>query len=126
MGWLMMLGIAISIPVSIVGYYVAKAINRRQYHLSVEMLEQLQIAKPEGAEKKNEPAPPGALTIAGQIVVPILLIVLGTIFHSLLTAGSLLGKVMTVIGTLPIVLLIALTACFGGLGCRRSTMRASG
>ena len=119
MGWLMMIGLAISVPVGIIGYYVAKAMNRRHYHLSVEVLEQLQMAKPEGAEKKNEPAPPGALTIAGLIVVPILLIVLGTISHSLLAADSLPGKVMTVIGTPPIALLIALALAAWLLGVRR-------
>jgi len=107
------------VPVGIIGYYVAKAMNRRQYHLSVEVLEQLQMAKPEGAEKKNEPAPPGALTIAGLIVVPILLIVLGTLSHSLLAADSLAGKVMTVIGTPPIALLIALALAAWLLGVRR-------
>lgn len=119
MGWLMMIGLAISVPVGIIGYYVAKAMNRRQYHLSVEVLEQLQMAKPEGAEKKNEPAPPGALIIAGLIVVPILLIVLGTLSHSLLAADSLAGKVMTVIGTPPIALLIALALAAWLLGVRR-------
>ncbi|WP_437615416.1 GntP family transporter [Erwinia sp. V71] len=119
MGWLMMLGIAVSIPVGIVGYYVAKAMNRRHYHLSVEVLEQLQMAKPEGTEKKNEPAPPGALTIAGLIVVPILLIVMGTLAHSLLAEESLLRKVMTVIGTPPIALLISLALAAWLLGLRR-------
>ncbi|WP_312141422.1 GntP family transporter [Pantoea septica] len=119
MGWLMMIGLAISVPVGIIGYYVAKAMNRRQYHLSVEVLEQLQMAKPEGAEKKNEPASPGALTIAGLIVVPILLIVLGTLSHSLLAADSLAAKVMTVIGTPPIALLIALALAAWLLGVRR-------
>ncbi len=66
--------------------------NRRQYHLSVEVLEQLQMAKPEGAQKKNEPAPPGALTISGLIVVPIVLIVLGTLSHSRSRADSLQVK----------------------------------
>ena len=46
-GWLMLLGIAVSIPVGVVGYFVAKAMNRRQYHLSLAVLEQLQLAKPE-------------------------------------------------------------------------------
>lgn len=119
MGWLMMIGLAISVPVGIIGYYVAKAMNRRHYHLSVEVLEQLQMAKPEGAEKKNEPAPPGALTISGLIVVPILLIVLGTISHSLLASDSVAGKVMTVIGTPPIALLIALGLAAWLLGVRR-------
>ncbi|MDJ0036534.1 GntP family transporter [Pantoea allii] len=119
MGWLMLLGILISVPVGILGYYVARVMNRRQYHLSVEVLEQLQMAKPEGASKKNEPAPPGALTISGLIVVPIVLIVLGTLSHSLLAPDSLLGKVMTVIGTPPVALLIALGLAAWLLGIRR-------
>lgn len=119
MGWLMMLGILVSVPVGILGYYVAKVMNRRQYHLSVEVLEQLQMAKPEGAQKKNEPAPPGALTISGLIVVPIVLIVLGTLSHSLLAEDSLIRKVMTVIGTPPIALLIALGLAAWLLGLRR-------
>jgi len=119
MGWLMMLGILVSVPVGILGYYVAKAMNRRQYHLSVEVLEQLQMAKPEGVQKKNEPAPPGALTISGLIVVPIVLIVAGTLSHSLLTEDSLLRKVMKVIGTPPIALLIALGLAAWLLGLRR-------
>lgn len=119
MGWLMMLGIAISVPVGIIGYYVAKVMNRRHYHLSVEVLEQLQMAKPEGQEKKHKPAPPGALTISGLIVVPIVLIVLGTLSHTLLAEGSLLRNVMTVIGTPPIALLIALGLAAWLLGVRR-------
>jgi len=119
MGWLMILGIAISVPVGIIGYYVAKFMNRRHYPLSVEVLEQLQMAKPEGQEKKNEPAPPGALTISGLIVVPIVLIVLGTLSHTLLAEGSLLRSVMTVIGTPPIALLIALGLAAWLLGVRR-------
>jgi len=119
MGWLMILGIAISVPVGIIGYYVAKVMNRRHYHLSVEVLEQLQMARPEGQEKKNEPAPPGALTISGLIVVPIVLIVLGTLSHTLLAEGSLLRSVMTVIGTPPIALLIALGLAAWLLGVRR-------
>ncbi|MCX2192410.1 GntP family transporter [Pantoea agglomerans] len=119
MGWLMILGIVISVPVGIIGYYVAKFMNRRHYPLSVEVLEQLQMARPEGQEKKNEPAPPGALTISGLIVVPIVLIVLGTLSHTLLAEGSLLRNVMTVIGTPPIALLIALGLAAWLLGVRR-------
>ncbi|ERK07397.1 MAG: GntP family transporter [Pantoea sp.] len=118
MGWLMMLGILISIPVGIVGYYVAKMMNRRQYHLSVDVLEQLQLAKPEGTTSTQE-TPPGALTIAGLIVVPIVLIVLGTLSHSMLAEGSVLRSIMTVIGTPPIALLIALALAAWLLGVRR-------
>ncbi|KAJ9432568.1 gluconate:H+ symporter, GntP family [Candidatus Pantoea symbiotica] len=118
MGWLMMLGILISIPVGIVGYYVAKAMNLRQYHLSVDVLEQLQLAKPEG-KPKNDAPPPGALMITGLIVVPILLIVMGTVAHTTLAEGSTLRSVMTVIGTPAIALLIALGLAAWLLGVRR-------
>ncbi|KGT90739.1 GntP family transporter [Enterobacter cancerogenus] len=118
MGWLMMLGILISIPVGIVGYYVAKVMNLRQYHLSVDVLEQLQLAKPEGAPKSEVP-PPGAMTIAGLIVVPIVLIVLGTLAHTMLAEGSILRDVMTLIGNPPIALLIALALAAWLLGVRR-------
>ncbi|WP_380178395.1 GntP family transporter [Kalamiella sp. sgz302252] len=118
MGWLMMLGILISIPVGVVGYFVAKAMNRQNYQLSVEVLESLQMAKPEGTQK-NEPAAPGALMISGLIVVPIALIVLGTLAHSLLGEESLLRQVMMVIGTPPIALLIALALAAWLLGVRR-------
>ena len=118
MGWLMMLGIMISIPVGIVGYFVAKAMNMRQYHLSVDVLEQLQLAKPEGTAKNDAP-PPGALTITGLIIVPILLIVLGTLAHTTLAEGSMLRSVMTVIGTPAIALLIALGLAAWLLGVRR-------
>ncbi|EHX28725.1 gntP permease family protein [Escherichia coli DEC12A] len=37
-GWLTIIGIAISIPVGIVGYFAAKIINTRQYAMSVEVL----------------------------------------------------------------------------------------
>lgn len=119
MGWLMMLGLLVSIPVGIVGYFVAKAMNRQHYQLSVEVLENLQLAKPEGAEKKNASAPPGALMISGLIVVPIALIVLGTLAHTLLAEDSLLRQVMMVIGTPPIALLIALALAAWLLGLRR-------
>lgn len=42
-GWLTILGIAISIPVGIVGYIAARMINKRQYALSVDVLEQMQL-----------------------------------------------------------------------------------
>ncbi len=42
-GWLMLAGIR-SVVVGIVGYFVARFINRRHYHLSINVLEQQQTA----------------------------------------------------------------------------------
>ena len=81
-GWLMLAGIGVSIVVGIVGYFVARFINRRHYHLSINVLEQQQTAEvPDlsvNAQQTRLP-PPNALVIGGLIVVPIMLIVSGTL-----------------------------------------------
>lgn len=73
LGWLMLLGIALSIPVGVVGYFAAKAINRKNYALSVQVLEQLQLTesseKTSSSEEKQNV--PGAWVISGLIVLPI-------------------------------------------------------
>lgn len=41
----MLAGIGVSVVVGIVGYFVARFINRRHYHLSINVLEQQQTAE---------------------------------------------------------------------------------
>lgn len=124
MGWLMLLGIAVSIPVGVVGYFVAKAMNRRQYHLSVSVLELLQMAKPEGAKAQSTgEQPPGAWLISSLIVVPIILIVVGTLAHTVLPEGNVIRQLLTLIGTPAIALLIALALSAWLLGLRRGWNR---
>lgn len=124
MGWLMLLGIAVSIPVGVVGYFVAKAMNRRHYQLSVSVLEQLQLAKPEGSQNQgNGEQTPGALLISSLIVVPIVLIVVGTLAHSVLPEGNVIRQVLTLVGTPAIALLIALALSAWLLGLRRGWSR---
>lgn len=65
-GWLTIIGIAISIPVGVVGYFAAKIINKRQYAMSVEVLEQMQLApaSEEGATKLSDKInPPGVALV---------------------------------------------------------------
>jgi GntP family gluconate:H+ symporter len=123
-GWLMMIGLAASVPVAIVGYFAAKMINRRNYQLSIDVLEQLQLAKPEPLTPpepiaQDQLPPPSAGLIAALVVVPIILIVLGTLANTLLPAGTILRQVMTIIGTPAIALLIALMLAAWLLGVRR-------
>ncbi|MDT1893532.1 transporter, partial [Acinetobacter baumannii] len=65
-GWLMLAGIGVSVVVGIVGYFVARFINRRHYHLSINVLEQQQTAEvPDlsvNAQQTRLP-PPNALVI---------------------------------------------------------------
>lgn len=120
LGWLMMLGIAISVPVGVVGYFAAKALNRKKYHLSVQVLEQLQLTESaDHASSIRDKNVPGAMLIASLIVLPILLIMLGTLLPPHLTPGSLPLKVLTLIGSPGIALLITLLLASWLLGLRR-------
>ncbi|HBJ5626016.1 TPA: GntP family transporter [Salmonella enterica subsp. enterica serovar Hvittingfoss] len=121
-GWLMLAGICISIVVGIVGYFVARAMNKRHYHLSINVLEQQQIAEaPDlslGAQQTRL-APPGALVIGGLIIVPIILIVSGTLCQAFMLPENTVRQAMTVIGTPPVALLISLGLASWTLGIRR-------
>ncbi|UPT57749.1 GntP family transporter [Dickeya zeae] len=124
-GWLMMVGIAIAIPASIVGYFTARSMNRRHYALSIEVLEQMQLSKPESStlpESSTAPghqAVPGAGLIASLIVIPIGIILLGTIAAATLPADNLLRKTMVLAGTPAVALLIALALATYFLALRR-------
>ncbi|HGJ5065067.1 TPA: GntP family transporter [Salmonella enterica subsp. enterica serovar Muenchen] len=121
-GWLMLAGICISIVVGIVGYFVARTMNKRHYHLSINVLEQQQIAEaPDlslGAQQTRL-APPGALVIGGLIIVPIILIVSGTLCQAFMLPENTVRQAMTVIGTPPVALLISLGLASWTLGIRR-------
>lgn len=121
-GWLMLAGIGVSIVVGIVGYFVARFINRRHYHLSINVLEQQQTAEvPDlsvNAQQTRLP-PPNALVIGGLIVVPIMLIVSGTLCQALLLPENAVRQLMTVIGTPPVALLISLGLASWTLGIRQ-------
>lgn len=119
MGWLMLSGIAISIPVGVVGYVIAQRMNRRHYQLSLAVLEQLQLAKQDGVRQQRQPQPPGAWLISSLILVPIVLIVVGTLAHSALPPSNALRQLLTLIGTPAIALLIALALSAWLLGLRR-------
>lgn len=120
LGWLMMTGITLSIPVGIVGYFVAKALNRRKYHLSVQVLEQLQLTETtDRSDTPRDKNAPGALLIAGLIILPILLIMLGTLVPPHLTPGCLPLKVLTLAGSPAVALLITLALAGWLLGLRR-------
>ncbi len=121
LGWLMMSGIAISVPVGVVGYFIAKSLNRRKYHLSVQVLEQLQLTESadQSQPQMRTKNAPGAMLVASLIVLPIVLIMLGTLVPPHLAPGSMALKVLTLIGAPAIALLITLALAGWLLGLRR-------
>ncbi|HFK7188686.1 GntP family transporter [Serratia odorifera] len=123
-GWLTIIGIAICIPVGIIGYFVAKYLNRKTYPLSIEVLEQLQLAAPEPATADQAPLsdrlnPPSAGLVSALIVIPIAIIMLGTVSATLLEPGNALRDVLSLIGAPAVALMIALALAFYFLAARR-------
>ncbi|OMQ25754.1 GntP family transporter [Serratia oryzae] len=123
-GWLTIIGLLICIPVGIIGYFAANYLNRKAYPLSIEVLEQLQLAAPESSSDSNAPLsdrinPPGAGLIAALIVIPIAIIMLGTVSATLLEPGSALRDVLSLIGAPAVALMIALLLAFYFLAMRR-------
>ena len=117
-GWLTIIGIAISIPVGVVGYFAAKIINKRQYAMSVEVLEQMQLApaSEEGATKLSDKInPPGVALVTSLIVIPIAIIMAGTVSATLMPPSHPLLGTLQLIGSPMVALMIALVLafCFG-------------
>lgn len=121
-GWLTIIGIAISIPVGIVGCFAAKIINTRQYAMSVEVLEQMQLApaSEEGATKLSDKInPPGVALVTSLIVIPIAIIMAGTVSATLMPPSHPLLGTLQLIGSPMVALMIALVLAFWLLALRR-------
>jgi len=113
-GWLTFIGILISIPVGILGYFVAKKLNKKDYPLANEIKTQMSIeAEP------NSSNIPGAGLISALIIIPIAIIMLGTVSATILPTDSTARHFLNLIGAPGIALLIALILAFFFLGTKR-------
>ncbi|AUG98938.1 GntP family transporter [Prodigiosinella confusarubida] len=111
-GWLTMLGIAVAIPVGVIGFWMSTFINRRNYALSIDVLEQLQLAKSEDSTTPLNTRAPSAGLITALIVIPIAIIMLGTVSATILPAGHPIRNLSTLVGAPAVALLVALTLAF--------------
>jgi len=122
-GWLTILGIAISIPVGIVGYIAARMINKRQYALSVDVLEQMQLtpaaSSGETTKISDKMSPPGVALVTALIVIPIAIIMAGTVSATLMPASHPLLGTLQLLGSPMVALMIALILAFWLLALRR-------
>lgn len=121
-GWLTIIGIAISIPVGIVGYFAAKIINKRQYAMSVEVLEQMQLApasEGDATKLSDKINPPGVALVTSLIVIPIAIIMAGTVSATLMPASHPLLGTLQLLGSPMVALMIALVLAFWLLALRR-------
>lgn len=131
-GWTTIIGLLICIPVGVLGYFVAKRLNRRDYAMLPGTAEQFRLfgtgkseveqdAPPSGGVAvktavKTAPSPAMIITL---IVLPILMIMVGTVGAVLLPKGSPAADIAAFVGSPLMALLTALGMAYYFLGIRR-------
>ncbi|WP_326815752.1 MULTISPECIES: SLC13 family permease [unclassified Streptomyces] len=149
-GLVLLMGIPIAAVVTLLGYLLSRRLTRREYPMDPAVYAEVYGAPgtaedtPAPAETTGSVAPEGHGTavltrtavpgtgvrppsfgmVLTLIVLPILLILLGTIGQNTLAADSVMRSVLTVVGAPMVALLIDLGLCAYFLGARRGWDRA--
>ena len=131
-GWTTIIGLLTCIPVGVLGYFVAKRLNRREYPMLSGTAEQFRLfgtgksdveqdATPGGgvAVKTTAKTAPSPAMIITLIVLPILMIMVGTVGAVVLPKGSTAADIAAFVGAPLIALLTALGLAYYFLGIRR-------
>lgn len=135
-GWATILGLSLCIPVGVLGYFVARRLNRRDFTMLPATAEQFRLfnttkseveqdsngsgssvaVKPRVASVKTAPSPGMIIAL---IVLPILMIMIGTIGAVILPAETQIAAIATFVGSPLIALLTTLALAYYFLGIRR-------
>ncbi|WP_160668355.1 GntP family transporter [Pseudarthrobacter sp. ATCC 49987] len=131
-GWTTIIGLLICIPVGVLGYFVAKRLNRRDYVMLPGTAEQFRLFGSGKSEVEQDTAPSGGVAvktvaktapspamIITLIVLPILMIMVGTVGAVMLPKGSPAADIAAFVGAPLIALLTALGMAYYFLGIRR-------
>jgi gluconate:H+ symporter, GntP family len=131
-GWTTILGLLICIPVGVLGYFVAKRLNRREYPMLSGTAEQFRLFGTGKSEVEQDGAPRGGVAVKTTaktapspamiitlIVLPILMIMVGTVGAVMLPKGSPAADIAAFVGAPLIALLTALGLAYYFLGIRR-------
>ncbi len=129
-GRILMWGIPISAVTTLVAYFIAKAMMRGQYSMAEEIRAEIAgLDDAHSSDSASAPAgshaarAPGVMTIVALILVPIVLIMLGTLATSTLPAESVTRDILVVLGTPFVALLLDVLLCAYILGIRRGWSR---
>jgi gluconate:H+ symporter, GntP family len=126
LGWVILFGAICAIPAWGVGLIFANWIGRR-IHIEVpeEMLEASRVGeKKEGPGTATAPSEPKLGTVVTIIVIPLVLILIGTFGSIILDKGTFLAGVATFFGTPAIALTISVLLAFWLLGYKRGMTRS--
>lgn len=112
-GLMTILGLLISIPVGIAGYFVARYMNRKHYPLAVP------VDDVQPSPIATHINPPKASLITLLILMPVAIIMLGTISTTVLPTDHAFMGVLQLIGSPVFALLVAVALAFWLLALRR-------
>ena len=132
-GWTTIIGLLLCIPVGVLGFFVARWLNRREFIMLPETAKQFKLfgtgtsqveqeaaqGTSAGTVKTQVQAPPSPAMIISLIVLPILMIMVGTIGAVILPKDSFSAQLAGFIGAPLIALLTALALAYYFLGIRR-------
>lgn len=110
-GWITLLGLAICLPLAVLAQYVGGWLNRRRYAMLPATAEQF-AAFDAGTGEKERLAAPGVGVVLALIIVPLLLIMLGTTGATLLPKGDPVRGVLSFIGAPVFALMVAIGLAF--------------
>lgn len=120
-GWATILGLAFCAPLGVLSYFAAKRINRREIPMLAETAEQFEsfgtAEGNDGAVAIKTKAPTSSMVIS-MILLPIVMIMLGTVGGSLVPAESTAANVLGFIGSPSIALLVTVLVSYYLLGVR--------
>lgn len=120
-GWVTIFALLISVPLAVLSYLVAQWINRREYAMiaaTKEMFDQFGTDRPSSSLSEGEKAP-GAGTVLFLILLPLVLIMLGTAVAPAFEQGSFWRGFLGMIGQPIFALMVAIAAAMYLLGVRR-------
>ncbi|TDU27351.1 GntP family transporter [Arthrobacter sp. JUb115] len=118
-GWATILGLAFCAPLGVLSYFVAKRINRREIPMLPETAEQFESfgASGTGTTLAKTKAPTSSMVIS-MILLPIVMIMLGTVGGSLVAAESAAANILGFIGSPSVALLVTVLVSYYLLGVR--------
>ncbi|MGF6822530.1 GntP family gluconate:H+ symporter [Microbacterium sp. ZKA21] len=122
-GWVLIFSLLISIPLAVLSYVVSKIINRREFAMieaTKEMFDRFGAddASPNSGLREGEKAP-SAYTVLTIILLPLVLIMLGTTVAPAFEAGTFWNGFLSMIGQPIFALMVAIAAAMFLLGVRR-------
>ena len=122
-GWVTIFALLISIPLAALAYWVGKILNRREYPMlaaTKAMFDSFgtEQSSPHAGLKDGERAP-SAFTVLALILLPLVLIMLGTAVAPQFEKGSFWNGFLAMIGQPIFALMVAIAAAMFFLGVRR-------